>query len=269
MTIKEKIYNWIDTSSETQKSKWVNEVISGIIVLNICAILFESYKEFSIPYRSNLYYFELFSIAVFSLEYIFRIWTADLHYKENTPFKARLTYIFSFYGIIDLLAIMPFYLPMITRVDLRVLRSLRLIRLLRVFKLSRYSRSFKLLGEVLEDTKGDLAVTIFIVFILLIISSTLMFYIENEAQPEAFSNIGQSLWWAVATLTTVGYGDIYPITPAGKLLSGVIAILGIGIVALPTSILSSSFVEKIQERKKQKQKCTCPKCGEEFLIKDE
>ena len=135
---------------------------------------------------------------------------------------------------------------------------LRLFRLLRLLKLNRHSKAVKLIGKVLKNTKNDILVTVFMVFILLILSSTLMYSIENDAQPEAFENIGQALWWAVATLTTVGYGDIYPVTGLGKLLSGIIALLGIGIVALPTGIISSAYIEEVQKRKNT---CECPKCG--------
>ena len=140
--------------------------------------------------------------------------------------------------------------PYIIKIDLRVIRVLRLFRLLRLFKLNRHSKALRLIVTVFKKTKSDILVTAFIVSFLLIMAATLMYDIENEAQPDAFSNIGEALWWSVATLTTVGYGDIYPITGLGKLLSGVIALLGIGIVALPTGIISSAYIEEVQKRNK-------------------
>tara|TARA_B100000809_G_C14954968_1_gene465243 strand:- start:101 stop:622 length:522 start_codon:yes stop_codon:yes gene_type:complete len=161
-------------------------------------------------------------------------------------------------GIIDLLAILPFYLPFILPFDLRMLR---LFRLLRVLKLSRYSKSLKTISNVLKDTKSELVITIFIAFIFLILSSTLMYYFEHEAQPDKFANVGESLWWAVATLTTVGYGDIYPVTGLGKFMSGIIALIGIGFIALPTGIISSAFINRVQKNKDSENKCKCPNCG--------
>jgi voltage-gated potassium channel len=266
MNIKHNIYRLIDEEKGNHRADaYLDFFISGLIILNVVAVFFESYDHLDASYKTGLHWFELFSIAIFTTEYILRIWTADLKYSNEKPLKAKLKFIFSTYGIIDLIAIIPFFLPLITKLDLRILRSLRLFRLLRIFKLGRHSSSLKLIGSVLKETKYDLAVTTFVVFILLIISSTLMFYLENGSQPEAFNNIGQSLWWAVATLTTVGYGDIYPITVGGKILGSIIALLGIGIVALPTGIISSAFIEKIQERKQKKNiACNCPHCGKEI-----
>ena len=123
-----------------------------------------------------------------------------------------------------------------------------------------------MISDVFKDTKGELSITLFVTFILMVLSSTLMYYIEGDAQPEKFANIGESMWWAVATLTTVGYGDIYPITAAGKLISGFIAIVGIGFIALPTGIISSAFIEKIQKKGDKSNICSCPNCGNELKI---
>ena len=163
-------------------------------------------------------------------------------------------------AIIDLLAILPFYLPFIIPVDLRFLRMLRLLRLLRILKLNRYNDSMDIIIKIFKREKEKLITTFFVMAILILFSSSLMYYVENEAQPDKFPNIVASLWWAVATLTTVGYGDIYPITSLGKLFSGVIALLGIGLVALPTGIISSGFITEVNNNKAEKEK-TCPHCG--------
>lgn len=266
MKLKQNIYQLIDDEKGNHKADaYLDFFISGLIILNVLAVLVESYNGLSANIKFYLHAFDLISVAIFTLEYVIRIWTADLLYSEVSPIRARFKFIFSTYGIIDLIAILPFFLPFIIKLDLRVLRALRLIRLIRVLKLGRHSSSLKMVGNVLKETKFDLLVTSFVVVILLLVASTLMFYLENGEQPEAFSNIGQSLWWAVATLTTVGYGDIYPVTAGGKILSGIIALLGVGIVALPTSILSSAFVGKLQERKQKKKiACNCPHCGKEI-----
>lgn len=262
MSFKKDIYLLFDDKKGTKKGDaFLEYFISSLIILNVICIFLESYKDIRIRFKDVFYSIEIFSIVFFTIEYIIRIWVSDLKYQNLTPFKARIKYIFSFLGLIDLISILPFYLPYIIKIDLRVVRVLRLFRLLRILKLNRHSRSVKMIGKVLKNTKNDILVTIFMVFILLVLSSTLMYSIENEAQPEAFENIGQALWWAVATLTTVGYGDIYPITGFGKFLSGIIALLGIGIVALPTGIISSAYIEEVQKTKK---KAICIKCGEQI-----
>jgi len=243
------------------------KAIYGLIILNVVVLILESYKQFSFSNFSFFNAFEIFSVCVFSIEYLMRLWTSDLEKKYNgNSFVKRLRFTFSSFGLIDLFAILPFYLPFIFPFDLRILRILRLFRLLRIFKLGRYSKSLKTIGSVLKETKSDLTITIFVAFILLILSSTLMYYIENEAQPEEFGSIVHSLWWAITTLTTVGYGDVYPITVTGKILSGIIAIIGIGFVALPTGIISSAFIKKIQEQKEERKICRCPHCNKEIEI---
>jgi voltage-gated potassium channel len=195
-----------------------------------------------------------------------RIWVSD---KSKEDKKERLNFAFSTMGIIDLIAILPFYLPFIFPFDLRIVRIMRLFRLLRIFKLSRYSKSLKTIRYIFKEIKGELSITVFVTFVLMLLSSTLMYYIEHDDQPEQFASIGDSFWWAVATLTTVGYGDVYPVTALGKLLSGIIALIGIGFVALPTGIISSAFIEKIQKDKKEKKKAkvfNCPKCGTTFKV---
>lgn len=250
------------------KNKWFIQFIYGLIILNIVALILESYKNYRNEYTDFFYFFEAFSVLIFTIEYILRFWVADLNKKRKTSkSKSRFSFAFSTMGIIDLMAILPFYLPMFFAIDLRVLRILRLFRLARLFKLGRFSRSLKTINKVLKDTRSDLTITAFIAFILLVLSSTLMYYAEGDEQPEKFASIGHAFWWAVATLTTVGYGDVFPVTSLGKFLSGVIAMIGIGFVALPTGIISSAFVDKIREQKQNKTKCKCPNCNTVFELK--
>ncbi|MCP5054548.1 MAG: ion transporter, partial [bacterium] len=189
------------------------------------------------------------SVLIFTLEYAWRIWAAE----------KRSRFIFSFFGVIDLLAILPFYLPALIAVDLRFVRILRLARIFRIFKVARYAKSMRLVGQVLREKKEVLILTLFMTFLLLLVAASLMYEVEHKAQPDKFPDIFSSLWWAVATLTTVGYGDVYPVTAAGKLLSGVIAVLGIGLVALPTGIIGSGFIEILNREKTGPVRC--PKCG--------
>lgn len=249
---------------------WFIRAIYLLIIVNVLALVAESYAIENVRLIEFLHWLEVISIGIFTIEYILRIWSADLGASgPKESMKMRLSFIFSFYGIIDLLAILPFFLPLLMKLDLRAIRILRLFRLLRIFKIGRYSKSLKLISEVLRETRTELFLTLFICFVLMIFSSTLMYYIEHDAQPTQFSDVGQSLWWSVATLTTVGYGDIYPITPMGKLLGAFIALIGIGFVALPTGIISSAFISRINSEKKEiiVFQCTCPNCNTSFEIK--
>ncbi|MBL7558792.1 ion transporter [Olleya sp. YSTF-M6] len=265
MSLKKTIANYFDDEKGNAKGEaFLEYFISVLILINVLAIILESYQSIYTKYKFVFTFIELFSIIIFSTEYIIRIWVSDLIYPKLSPTKARLKYIFSFMGIVDLASILPFYLPFIVTLDLRIIRLLRLFRLLRVLKLNRNFKSLAVIRSVIVKTKNEILVSAILVFILLIIASTLMFYIENKAQPEAFENIGQALWWAVATLTTVGYGDIYPITGLGKVMSAVIALLGIGFVALPTGIISSAYIEEIRNLKKSQQ-CFCPHCNKEII----
>ena len=164
-------------------------------------------------------------------------------------------------SIIDLLAILPFYLPFFG-IDLRSFRVLRLLRIFRIAKVGRYYSSLNLIKHVFQNKREELILTSVLMVLLLIVSSSLLYYCENAVQPDAFSSIPATMWWAVATLTTVGYGDMYPVTFMGKLCASVIAVLGIGMFALPTGILGAEFVETIQKHKKQKK--ICPHCGKEL-----
>lgn len=166
-------------------------------------------------------------------------------------------------AVIDLLAILPFYLPFIFPIDLRVLRTIRVIRLFRLFKVNRYTNSLSIIAKVFKSKASQLISSVFVVGLLMIISSVLMYSIENPVQPEVFKNAFSGLWWAVATFTTVGYGDIYPITGAGKILSAIIAMLGIGLVAVPTGIISAGFIENISDGREE-EKHYCPYCGKKI-----
>jgi len=238
-----------------------------IILLNIIAIILESFEGLYLKESNFFYIFEVVSVGIFTIEYILRLWTAIYKFKSSNILLTEIKYIFSPLAIIDLLAILPFYLPMIIPVDLRFLRILRLIRLLRIFKLTRFTKAMQLVGKVIKEKKEELLVTIFVMFIMLLVAATIMYYLEHDIQPDKFPNILSSFWWAIATLTTVGYGDVIPLTGWGRLLSGVIAILGIGLVALPTGILSSGFMEELSKKSSKAKKeeiIYCPYCGKKI-----
>jgi len=170
-------------------------------------------------------------------------------------------------ALIDLIAILPFYLQFLLPHNLVVLRTLRAVRLLRLLKITRYTNVTTIIGTVLKKKAGQIISSTFIIFLLMIITSVLMYYVESAAQPEKFSNAFDSLWWTIATITTVGYGDIYPITVLGQIFSGLIAFLSIGLIAIPTSIISAGYIEYVghlkeeEKAKEQEKKCYCPYCG--------
>ncbi len=269
MRIKEKIFGIINEKNTIRNdyNKFFNIIIIVLIALSVIQIILESFNDFRNKYTLYLRLLEIFTVIIFSLEYLLRLWTADLLYKNEKKLKSRIRFIFSASGIIDLIAILPFYLPLVLIIDLRFVRILRVTKLIRILKLNRYTKAFKIMGSVFREKKSELSLTVFITFILIVISSIIMFNLEHNVQKDAFPNIVSTFWWSVATLTTVGYGDVYPITGWGKLISGIIALLGIGLVALPTGIISAGFFDRMKKEKRKKEPFKfCPHCGEKTII---
>ncbi|MCQ2380132.1 MAG: ion transporter [Victivallaceae bacterium] len=265
MSIKGKVFEIIQPGdSDHVASKIFDCVIIALIAMSIISVFLQT---FDLPSRLSrgLYVFEVVSTYVFTLEYLLRIWTADLLHPDMPPFRARLVYIRSGMAVVDLLAILPFYLPMILPFNLLGLRAVRLVRLLRIFKFNRYSDAMTSVWLVIKKKLPAITAALVMVFILLVMSSLFIYFAEHDAQPDKFENAFSGLWWAVATLTTVGYGDIYPITICGKILGTVIALLGIGVVAIPTGILSSGFIEHLNKHEDEEDKDDgmnfCPHCG--------
>jgi len=182
---------------------------------------------------------------VFTVEYALRILTADFLYPKSGVIASRVKYIASAMALVDLVAILPFWLPMLLPGTMLGIRALRLVRILRIFKLNRYFDAIKSLSQVMASKRRELIGSLFFVVILMLISSLLMYSAEHDAQPNVFRNAFSGLWWAVATLTTVGYGDIYPITALGRLIGAFIAFSGIAAVAIPTGIISSGLMERL------------------------
>ncbi len=240
--------------------KWSRKIdlfIISLIFLNVLAVILESVGSLKREYQLVFDYIELFSIYIFTIEYILRIWSITEKKEYAHPIQGRLKYLFSFSSLIDLIAVVPAYIPLLIGVDSRVIRGIRLLRLFRILKLSRYNRAFSHIRNVLRSKKEELIISLFAVLTLLIISSSLMYFVENKAQPEAFSSIPATMWWGVATLTTVGYGDVYPITSLGKLMAGIMAVLGVGLFALPAGILANGFGNTLENNNE-----TCKHCGE-------
>lgn len=247
-SIKKRIFEIIERGNDGDiQSIIFDYFILTLIWINCFSVFIETFSL-----NNDIIYvlskIELFSIVVFSVEYILRVWTADLLYKNEKPLKARIKYIFSFMALIDLFAILPFYIPYVIKVDLRMLRLLRLLRLSRIVKVNRYTEALYKVINVVKKKTAELISAIFMLFLLMVISSILIYYFENPAQPEIYKNAASGLWWSLAIFTSVWLGDVYPITIAGKILCAIMAVLGVALIAVPTGIISSGFVEDSSDK---------------------
>ncbi len=223
-------------------SRIVDLALMTLVAANGVAVVLESVASLHQAYGQAFHVFEAFSVAVFSVEYLLRVWSeaerSEGALGERGPWLRRLAYATSPLALVDLAAILPFFLTTFFTVDLRFLR---LLRLLRILKFTRYSGALGTIGEVLHRERRSLGTAFFVLFIVLVFASSAIYLVEHRAQPQAFGSIPAAMWWAVATLTTVGYGDVTPMTVGGKLLASLVTIVGVGVVALPTSILASGF----------------------------
>lgn len=220
----------------------LDRVAYAFIIACVAAIILESHS-LSTTQTRLLDAFNVVAYVFFTFEYIIRLILASRQ-------SSLRTYVFSFFGLIDLIAIAPFFLPLFVAVDTRVLRLVRLLRFVNVLKLGRHSKAIENLVEVFKAVRYEISITFFTSALVIVLSGILMFYAEHEAQPAVFTNMSQSIWWAVSTLTTVGYGDIYPITPIGKLLAATLAFVGIGLVAIPAGLVSAAYIDFIKQNKK-------------------
>ncbi|MDP6776077.1 MAG: ion transporter [Candidatus Latescibacteria bacterium] len=249
-------------SSGDRVSRAFDLFIMALIVVNVVMVVLETVENLSIEHAGLFRRFEIVSVAIFTVEYLLRLWCCTADPRYGRAIVGRLRFAMSAMALIDLVAILPFYLPMIVVLDLRFVRAVRLFRLFRLLKMGRYVVSLRILADVIRAKKEELYIILFVLLIMLVTTSSLMYFIEHEAQPEAFSSIPAAMWWGVVTLTTVGYGDVYPVTPLGRFLGILIALLGIGMFALPAGILSSGFVDALQHRREQAR--ACPHCGREI-----
>jgi len=247
---KRKVFDIIDTNAKSKWSKVFDTSIITLIAVNVVLIFMDTFEAMG-SFATLFHVIETFSVIVFSIEYILRFWTADFLYPTETKAKARLKYALSFMAIIDLISIVPFFFG---SSQLIVLRALRIFRLLRVFKFARYTKSFSTVGIVIKKRASQLFSSVLVVFMLMIIGSIFMYHVEHDANPDNFRNVFDALWWAVATITTVGYGDIAPTTAVGKILGALVALMGIGLVAIPTGILSAGFLESVSDQLKRQRR---------------
>ena len=261
MKIRRRIFEIVSSNQLQDKASQAFDLfIVTFIIANVVAVILESVESLRIAHAVFFTDFEKIAVAIFTTEYFIRLWVCVEDERYSSQFFGRVKYLITPLALLDLAAILPFFLAF-AGIDLRTLRIFRLFRILRLAKLVRYSNTFQIFIRVMAKKKEEMIITLMLIVFLLILSSSLIYLVEHDVQPKAFSSIPASMWWAIETLTTVGYGDIYPITPLGKILDSIIAILGIGLFALPAGILGSGFIEELAESKRNR-KIVCPHCGE-------
>lgn len=221
-----------------------------VIILNLTVSIMLTYENIRARHQELLLIIERVTVVIFCIDYLLRIWTAKYQHPEVSQGKAIRKYMCSFTGIVDLLSFFPYFLPVFFPAGAVAFRMLRVMRVFRLFRINAYYDSFKLITDVLSGKKQQLFSSVFTILILMLASSLCMYSLEHEAQPEVFRNAFSGIWWAASTLLTVGYGDIYPITALGKLFGIFITFLGVGMVAIPTGIISAGFVDQYSRIKK-------------------
>lgn len=220
------------------------------IILNLAVSIMYTFNDLRILYGSLFITLEELTVATFFIDYVLRLWTAKYLYKDLSETQALRKYICSFTGIVDLLSFLPYYLPFFFPAGAVAFRIFRIARIFRLFRINAYYDSLNVITEVITSKKQQLLSSVFIILVLMLASSLCMYSLEHNAQPEVFSNAFSGIWWSVSTLLTVGYGDIYPITTLGKLFGIFITFLGVGMVAIPTGIISAGFVDQYSRIKR-------------------
>ena len=247
---------------ESKADKFINVFIITLIVLNVIAVMLETIEHLHLQYRIYFDWFDRISVYIFTIEYVLRVWscTHDPRYKGSV--KGRIKYMLTPGAIIDLLAFFPYYILAIADIDLRTLRLLRLIRFFRLFRLTAYTRSAKLIFNIFKTRKNDLILSFILILFLIIIASCALYFTEHlhPINKKHFTSIPATLWWAVVTLTTTGYGDMYPMTVLGKIIAGIIMLCGVAFFALPAGIIVAGFLDELKFMRKYKGH-DCPHCG--------
>ena len=249
LSLRARTYDLLEVG-DTLPGRLLNWLIMTIIAVNVAAVILESVAEIQAEHAVRFRQLEVASIAVFTVEYLVRLWVAVENPAYAAGWRGRLRYALTPMALVDLVAVLPFYLGFLVDLDTRILRALRLLR---VFKLARHSTAMDLLLTVIRNEAATVASSMFVMLIIIVLAASGIYLIERDVQPEAFRNIPEAMWWAAVTLTTVGYGDVVPVTVAGKIFGLLITIAGVGMVALPAGILASGFSQELQKRRAQYQ----------------
>ena len=244
-SLRAKLFRMVSVGVIDEPVNQAYDVIStGALIANLAVAVMATFDNLSAAYGNIFSGVEHVTVAFFAVDFVLRVLTAPELYPQEINGIARLKYCTSMAGIIDLLSFLPYYLPFFFPAGVAAFRMFRVIRILRLFRINAYYDSLNVITEVIKSKKQQLLSSVFIIALLMLGSSLCMYSLEHEAQPEVFSNAFSGIWWASSTLLTVGYGDIYPITPLGKFFSIIITFLGVGMVAIPTGIISAGFVEQ-------------------------
>jgi voltage-gated potassium channel len=267
--MKQRVYEVMEISPAGDRASQIfSFALIALIIVNAVSLVISTVES---VYQSAPLFFDLLEtiiLAIFTVEYGVRLWAATADPQYASPIRGRLRFALTPLAFVDLIAILPSFVAALAGilfgvqlVDLSLLRAVRLVS--RVAKMSRYSTGVRALGRVMMKKREELLTVIVVLLVLLLVSSSLMYFAERAAQPDVFASIPAAMWWSIITLTTVGYGDVFPVTSMGRIIGGMIAILGIGLFALPAGILGSGFLEEVQSRRNS-QVLVCPHCGEEI-----
>jgi voltage-gated potassium channel len=237
--------------------------IVAVIVANIAVLFLETFEQMR-PYYDILYTIETVTVLIFCVEYLLRIWTAQYLYPGLSKKRAVLHFLVSFDGLVDLFTILPFFFLS----GFVAFRMLRVVRIFHLFRLNASYDSFNVITSVLYEKKNQIISSVFIIFVLMLASSLCMYSAEYEAQPDVFNNAFSGMWWSISTILTVGYGDIYPVTTLGRMMAIVIALLGVGVVAIPTGIISAGFVEQYTRMQKEKETDQPGRVKDSIVVKE-
>ena len=245
---------------DTKWDRLANSFIITLIILNVVAVVLETVPSIHDEYMEFFKVFDLVSVIIFSVEYVLRVWSSNHDPRYKHSIYGRLRYMFSVDALIDLLAILPYYVNVFVGFDLRILRILRLLRFLRLFRLTAYMHSAQMVRNIFRSRANELKLALVLILFFIIIASCLIYFAEHLAQPDDFSSIPATMWYAVVTATSIGYGDMVPITALGKTISSIISLAGLPVFALPAGIITAGFIEEFRKTKKPKSH-VCPHCG--------
>lgn len=251
---KRRIFDIIQVGSKTDLPSYIFDYFIVVVIFcNIAVIFLETFDSMK-QYSGLFAQVELITTIIFTVEYILRVWTAEYLFPGKSRLWSKALFCVSFFGVIDLLSILPFYLPVIFPTGIVAFRIFRVIRIFRLFRINAKYDAFNIIADVIKERSDQLISSLVIIFMLMLASSLIMYNLEHEAQPELYTDAFSGIWWSVSALLTVGYGDIYPITLGGRIMAIIISFLGVGLVSIPTGIMSAGFVQKYTEMQEVSEK---------------
>jgi voltage-gated potassium channel len=259
---KQRVYAILESGAlDHPAGRLIAGTLGLLIFLNVIAAVLETDAQVFQSYNHFFDVFALISVTIFAGEYLVRVWCCTENPLYRDPVRGRLKYMATPVALIDLFVVLPFLLLPFIVITPETLAFVRFLRIFWILKISHYSRALKTFGRVFSAKRGEIFVAFFVMFVLLILGSALIYFAEHDAQPQKFSSVLASMWWGIETMATIGYGDMVPVTPMGKFVAGIVALLGVGLFALPAGIFASGFIEEIHRKKKEADTLTCPHCG--------